>query len=149
MSAVADDAWKPTFLAELEQCGGKWIAARRAGVSRGLVLRELSNSAFFSQQCEDAVELYADSLEQALVHPGTRNVIGLIVRLKALRPALYLEKNITLGVSVTAETKVTPAQAVSLLKDMIGDLHPETREAIAAFAPPEGAVPQEDGHAVR
>lgn len=127
---MPSNGWQPRFLAELEEVGGRWIAARAAGVTRTQVLDELARNPSFGQQVEDALELYADRLEQVLVHPQTKNVVGPIVRLKALRPHLYLEKHITLGLTMHQD-KVSHGEAATLLRAMLGDLRPETAAAFA------------------
>lgn len=122
--------WRQQYLTALEETGGKYLAARRTGISRSVVLHELSRSPHFVAQVDDAIELYADHIEQLLTDPATKNVVGLIVRLKALRPDRYIERQVNVGLTVTAGATVTMEHAKALLAGMLAVAQPETVRAL-------------------
>ena len=70
----------------------------------------------------DAREFYADTLERDLIASAERsdNPVGYIVRLKALRPAEYIEKHAVMSLNVHAD--LPSADAAQLLRDMLGTL---------------------------
>jgi hypothetical protein len=56
-----------------------------------------------------------------------KNPVPHIVRLKALRPAEYIERRLEASISVTATAQITGDEAKALLQDMLESATPMTR----------------------
>jgi len=123
------DNWRERFLAEYEVHGTLYKAARRAGIDPKTVTRHRDVEPEFDQACKDAFQLAADRYEEDLADQAreTGNPVGYIVRLKAMRPAEYIEKQAMLNVSLKAE--LDPVDASALLRAMMGSMTGATRAA--------------------
>lgn len=134
------NGWRGVFLAYLEQHGTYYKAARSAGVSDDTVLRERRRDAAFDRQVEEARQLHADHLEEGMIRQAEShgNPVGYIVRLKALRPAAYIERHAIMSLNVTSE--LTSEDAAGLLRDMLANLSDSSRELLSA-GPTGLAVP--------
>ena len=143
LSAPSSDLppdWQAIYLAHLERGGGKYKAAQAAGVKWRDVRHARETSPEFAESADEALELYGDDLETRLVSGETKkwSTVGLIVRLKALRPDRYIEKhsgvNLTVNQNTLSVGGVTEADAVDLLRKMLANAGPETRRILAARA---------------
>jgi hypothetical protein len=129
------DGWEAAYLARLTETGARMASARDVGIRWRDVTRRMRADAEFEEQVHEAIDLYADSLEKRLTTETSKsNVVGLIVRLKALRPASYIERTVTANLNVSTEARVTPAQAQALLRDMVCDARPEVLAMLAGEA---------------
>jgi hypothetical protein len=91
--------WQGIYVAKLRETGGFCLAAEAAGISPRTALRWRQADRDFEAAVHDALELYADRLEEQLVATGTNggNPLSFIVRLRALRPGVYREQPGDLG----------------------------------------------------
>ena len=98
----------------------------------------------FDLQVIEARELYADKVEEDMMALGERanNPVPAIVRLKALRPALDIERHAVMSLNLTATT-TTPADLLPLLHAMLADASPATRALLAPDAGIIDVIPQE------
>ncbi len=84
---------------------------------------------------QEAREYHADLLEEKLTEQSeiSENPVGLIVRLKALRLAVYIERHAALQVTVNAD--LSPPDATAMLAAFLsgesGGLMPRTLAALA------------------
>src|SRR5262249_9711754 len=128
--------WEERFLTELERTGGYHTSAKAAGVSHETIRRYRQADPAFAQKCRDAVDLKADRLEQELEEMGRdskgKNPVPHIVRLKALRPAAYIEKQAV--VSLPGSFELEPADATSLLRRLLENVTPTTLKKITGLA---------------
>ena len=98
------------------------------GLPWRLVRQRLDEDEAFRDEFVHAIEVRIERLEELLVAPGLekRNVVGLIVRLKAMLPDRYIERQVSMAVSVRTEVKVTPEEAKALLASLMKDAQPQT-----------------------
>jgi hypothetical protein len=123
---VLPDGWEALYLARLTETGARMASACDVGIRWRDVTRRMRAEPAFEEQVHEAIDLYADGLEKRLTTETNKsNVVGLIVRLKALRPAQYIERTVTANLNVATEATVAPAQAQALLRDMVRDARPE------------------------
>lgn len=124
--------WKQAYLDALRAEGGFYRAARTVGVDYDTALAERDRDPAFDKQCQSARQEYADNLECQMVEDShlSGNPAGQIVRLKALRPAEYIEKHAML--SLTANLNDLPIDdATLLLKQLLGATTDATRQALS------------------
>jgi hypothetical protein len=128
--------WQARYLEALRKAGGYFKAAELAGVSSRTALRWRQADRDFEAAVHDALELYADRLEEQLVATGTNggNPVPFIVRLKALRPGEYIEKHAVL--TVNADVVVDAALGRQLVAEMLQHSSSATLEMLGAPAYP-------------
>lgn len=116
------------YLAELAQHGTKRKCAERVGLTWRAIIKRLDEDVEFRERVDFAMELCADGFEEMLVAPdlGKSQVVGLIVRLKALRPQQYIERQVSMAVNVSADLAVSPEDAKALLASLVRDMQPRT-----------------------
>ena len=138
-----DENWQERFLRSYAVTGAKWRAAKVAGVSKRTVDAYEAVDPVFAERMADALELYADRLETKMVKQAEErgNPVGFIVRLKALRPDKYIERHAVMNLSVNVND-ATPQDATDLLRTMLGDATPATRQRLSA---PPGAPALSEG----
>jgi hypothetical protein len=127
----ATDAWEPVYLEVLARHGNPTLAARRADVDTRTVKRRREADADFNAKVNEALDTYLDALEETL--GGMNNPIARIARLRADRPARYLDKvQIAQAVAVTHLQPPDGFDVHALLRDMIADAaaRPESRAAL-------------------
>ncbi len=141
--------WKDRYLTLLRSQGGYFISARQVGVAPKTAYREREADPAFNDACEEARQEYADSIEHRMVASAeaSGNPAGFIVRLKALRPAEYIEKHAVL--SLTANLNELPVEdATALLKAMLSNTTQETQKSLAPTNTPHPQIidaPADDG----
>lgn len=122
--------WRADFLKAYEAAGGFYAAAKTAGVNSTTAYDEMARNPAFRTQVEEAKQRYADSREANLARLADNgNVVGDIVLLKKFRPHEYIEKNLTITASFSAE--LGPDDGRALLQAMLGDATQSTRHALA------------------
>jgi hypothetical protein len=128
-------AWRTRYLEHVRQHGHYALAAQAAGISQETARRERVANPAFDADCRDAREEAADRVEIKMLESAERsdNPAGFIVRLKALRPHEYIEKNVTVSMNMTAE--VPGVDVVQVLQSMLGHLTEPTRQLLAQGAP--------------
>lgn len=142
--------WRSRYVARVRAHGGYILAAEECGVSPKTAERHRARDPRFDAKVDLAREAYADSLARDLADQSIArgNPVGMIVRLKALRPMEYIERQVTMSLSATVEA--TPDEAKALLAQLAGNVTPATlralREPLAlpsaeSAARPEGARP--------
>ncbi len=114
-------SWQPRFLAFYRTHGGAHRAAEAAGVSHETVRRYRHADPAFDQACIDAREYFADQTEERMLASAERsdNPAGYIVRLKALRPAEYIERHAISSLSVNVTAELSGPDAAHLLATML------------------------------
>ena len=129
--------WRGAFLTEYAARGGFFRSAVAAGVSSSFVSDTVARDPDFAAQAEQARQLFADTLEDRMVRQAEErgNPVGYIVRLKALRPAEYIERHATLSLYADLSPG-NPEDARQMLTAMLGSLTPATRLALVAPADP-------------
>jgi len=123
-------AWQARFVSAYKKLGGVHLAAEAASVSHDTVLRYRQADPAFDQACADAREFYADTLEVNMIASAERsdNPVPWIVRLKALRPHLYVEKHAVMNFSVS--TELASADGLEALQAMFATMRPSTQALI-------------------
>lgn len=130
-------AWRQDFLAAYEATGGFYASAKTAGVNSTTVYDERHRDPAFDHACDEAKQRYADSREANLARLADHgNVVGDIVLLKKFRPHEYIEKNLSITASFSAE--VNPEDGKRLLEAMLGTMTPATRQALMPPTSTEG-----------
>jgi hypothetical protein len=144
--------WQQRFLEAYRTRGGLHRAAEAASVSHETVRVERHRNPAFDAAVRDAREYYADLVEETMLASADRsdNPAGFIVRLKALRPAEYIEKHAVMNLTVTAE--LDSADGAAMLREMFSAMRPSTQallglgesgSAVPALTPaPDGGVGQ-------
>ena len=132
--------WQAAFLTALESHGGKYRAAREVGVRWRDVLRAKTASPAFADQIDEAMGLFADSVEDMLIDPTNKNVVGTIVRMKALRPDQYIERRaeVVINHNTMQLGGVSEADATALLKRMLLEAQPETVQRLLGLTTSKG-----------
>jgi hypothetical protein len=123
--------WEDIYLEVLAKHGNPTLAARRADVDTRTVKRRREADADFNAKVNEALDTYLDALEETL--GGMNNPIARIARLRADRPARYLDKvQIAQAVAVTHLAPPDGFDVHALLRDMIADAaaRPESRAAL-------------------
>lgn len=118
--------WREEFLTAYEACGGFYAAAKTAGVNSSTVYDEMGRDPAFKARTEEAKQRYADSREANLARLADNgNVVGDIVLLKKFRPAEYIEKNLSITASFSAELDHEGGQRLleAMLHDMTSQSH--------------------------
>ena len=111
--------WRDDFVRAYEATGQFYTSAKAAGVDSTTVYDERHRDPAFNQACEEARQRYADTREANLARLADNgNVVGDIVLLKKHRPLEYIERNLTMSVSYTAELPVDDGRR--LLEAMYG-----------------------------
>jgi len=122
--------WQDRFVAAYKKLGGIHLAAEAASISPETVRRYRASDPDFDQACTDAREFYADTLEVNMIASAERsdNPVPWIVRLKALRPHLYVEKHAVMNFSVS--TELESADGLEALQMMFATMRPNTQALI-------------------
>jgi hypothetical protein len=119
--AVPTD-WPTRYLQYLADHGTGWRAAKQAGVAYKTVQRLRDADPIFREHDDDARREHAEGLEQNLDRIAAGDdmpaVTANIVRLKKLDPVGYVERNLQITASFTAELPVEDGKA--LLHAMLG-----------------------------
>lgn len=128
---VTDAQWVQ-YLDFLEEHGTKAQCAKRAGIRWWRILQRQDEDGEFRDAMEHALVLCGEALEEMLVAPGLdkRQVVGLIVRLKAIFPERYIERNATGSLTVNVEMKIEEKDASALLTRMLLDAQPHTMKRL-------------------
>src|SRR3989304_2474913 len=110
------------------------LAGQAVGVDAHTVRAERQRDETFSLACAQISEEWADTLETKMeTQAGTAgNPVGYIVRLKALRPALYLERHLAMSIQATAE--IPAADARQLLAHALGAVLETTTQRVLPVA---------------
>ena len=99
--------WPMRYLDHLAQHATMWRAAKEAGISVKTVERLRAADPRFADDERDAIREHTEQLEERLDSIGEGKdmpaVTSLIVRLKKLDPPGYVEKNLSMSVSLTGE----------------------------------------------
>ena len=134
-------------MAKVREHGGLCLAAEEAGVSIKTVQRLRANDPAFDGRVEDALELYADTIEHAMVKQAKDrgNPVGYIVRLKALRPGKYIERHQMNVLSMNVTVDASPEDAAGLLRSMLGDVTPATLQSLSAPSGAPRSLPEGSG----
>lgn|SRR5690349_15331423 len=126
------DGWARVFIDRLTEHGKGWKAAKEAGVSYDTVQRLRAVDRQFAADEADAMREFTESLEDNLDRIAAGDdmpaVTANIVRLKKLDPVGYVERNLTVTASFSAE--LDPAEGKQLLA------------AILSQAPAPSALPE-------
>src|SRR5262245_24704188 len=95
--------WRRRYLRWVRKHGQYAAAARYAGVSVRYAERKRVSDPRFNEACVTAREMAADRMERRMLDLGERsdNPVPYIVRLKALRPAEYIERHATVSLAMT------------------------------------------------
>jgi hypothetical protein len=112
--------WYGVFLRDLAERGLMSLAAARAGVHISKVRRRRDADPEFAAEVDVAREYYCDYLEWESVTLGktSRNPLPYFARLKAERPARYIDKATMLVASFTSDLPAADGKA--LLHAMLG-----------------------------
>lgn len=125
--------WRERYLEGIRKTGNYYKPAWAIGISPKTAQRERANDPAFDDACREAREIAADDLEDRMVAgaEASGNPAGFIVRLKALRPAEYIEKHAITTLNATIDLNTLPvADATALLKQMLGATTPTTQKAL-------------------
>jgi len=147
------EGWQERLVEYLEAKGTYAKACRAAGVSDETVRKYRHADPAFDERCRWAREIHADSLEEKLEEEATAtgNPVGHIVRLKAIRPHLYVEKHAVMNFNVT--TELDSADGAETLRTMFGAMRPSTSLLIGveqgreSGSAPAALAPAPDGSA--
>lgn len=122
--------WYEVALKHLALNGNRLAAAMEARIGRSTLYRCLDDDPAFRSEWEHAREYFVARLETSLLHNArvTGNPVGLIVANKAEQPGKYIEKHAI--VSLTLSGDLNPDEASSLLRDLISNVTPATRELL-------------------
>ena len=129
------DGWQADFLAVYRANGAKLaLAGQAVGVDAHTVRAERQRDETFSLACAQISEEWADTLETKMETQAetTGNPVGYIVRLKALRPALYLERHLAMSITATAE--IPSSDARQLLAHALGAMLDSTTQRVLPVA---------------
>ena len=134
------DDWPSLFLEYYARQGVRWRAAKYAGVSHDTVRRAEHADPAFAHEVEDARQTYLDrhALNLNRLAFKKNNVVASIVALKAGRPELYAERNLTINASIT--TELTPSDGRQLLQAMLGVPSADALPALEAAGPDAARV---------
>jgi hypothetical protein len=133
---AVDEPWYDAFLTDLAINGGITLAAAAAGVHRSRAHRHTLQNSAFAEEVEHAKAYYRDLIEWESVSLARRknNPLPFFARLKKELPLNYIDRHAVLGVSVSAEAVVTPAEAQRLLREMLSDARPDVLAMLAGEA---------------
>lgn len=126
------DDWQDTYLAYYREHGGQYASARALGISWGRVYDEICRNPDFARALAEAREEFADQCETRMLDLGERsnNPVPYIVRLKALRPSQYIEKQVNVSVNATAD--LDDEQTAQLVAALVQSLRESSGSAVAA-----------------
>ena len=130
-----EQGWQADFLAVYRTNGAKFVLASEAvGLDAHTVRDECQRNEAFAVACAQIREAWADTLEGRMEAQAeaTGNPVGYIVRLKALRPALYLERHLAMTIQATAE--IPAADARQLLAHALGAVLDSTTQRVLPAA---------------
>jgi hypothetical protein len=129
--AVPREPWVDVFLRALAKTGGAELAAAEAGVHRSVVRERRQTDAGFAEEEEAALEHFRDRTEWESLQVGRtrKNPLPFFARLKAERPARYIERTATLAVNVPGDA-LRPAVAEGLLRTMLEKTTDATRRLL-------------------
>lgn len=110
------EPWYGVFLRDLAERGLMALAAARAGVHISKVRRRRDADPEFAAEVDVAREYYCDYLEWESVTLGktSRNPLPYFARLKAERPARYIDKATMLVASFTSDLPAEDGKALLL-----------------------------------
>lgn len=128
--------WRRVYLEHVVKTGGTFRALARAGVTPGELQDAIDQDRDFAEAVDRAKGEHADDLAEGLVE--TRFPVGRIVRLKALRPAEYIERSAQLIVATDLNQR-PPIDATALLKALLGSTTESTRKMLGPDARLEDA----------
>ena len=129
--------WREPYLDALVKCDAKqYLAAHAVGLAPGTIREEQMRSEEFALRVRDICEAHADRLEQDMEDQArsTGNPVGFIVRLKALRPAQYLERHLAMTISAT--TEIESKDGAALLAHAMGAMLASTHDQVAQLVAP-------------
>jgi hypothetical protein len=111
--------WYHDFLSELAARGLMMLAASKAGVHRRKVYRHMAADPELAAEVEVAREYFQDYLEWQSVTLGqtSRNPLPFFARLKAERPARYIDRQ---AVFLAGSATLDPAAGQQLLRALLG-----------------------------
>lgn len=121
------DRWQERFLEKLREHGTYAKSAERVGISVKTVDRYRAEHPDFDAACHEARMYAAEGYEEELIEQARRtgNPVGLIVRLKQLKPLEYIERNLSMSVEV--KTEVSGELGAQLIRTMLPDMTPATQ----------------------
>jgi DNA-binding phage protein len=127
--------WRDDFLSHYQQFGGLYKAAESAGINSTTVYDEMARNPTFKAAADEARQRFLDTRVANLARLADQgNVVGDIVLLKAGRPAEYVEKNLSITASFSAE--LDTERAAQLLAAMLPQLTAASMQQLAPPAPP-------------
>lgn len=131
--------WEERFFKALEATGGYHRAARAAGIGISTIQRYRDMYPDFDLKCRQAREYHADVLEEKMEEQAEEygNPVGYIVRLKALRPADYIEKHAIARMNFTFDAGVDDQTALEFLRRMMGSATDATKAVLAGEPLPQ------------
>ena len=129
---VPREPWVDVFLKFLAEMGGAELAAAQGGVRASVVRHRRHEDALFAEEADAALEHFRDRTEWESLQVGRlrKNPLPFFARLKAERPARYVEKA-TLAVVNFPADEPGPAAAKALLRDMLRSTTDATRRLLA------------------
>lgn len=129
--------WEARYLKILAERGGTYLSAQAAGVSHHTVQYRRERDPEFVAAERDAIQLFADGVEERMLKQADDrgNPVGYIVRLKALRPNEYIEKQASTNITLNVEHfQIVEAQAVAALTAFARAASSATIQALEAHA---------------
>jgi hypothetical protein len=127
-------AWAVPFLADYAVHGGQPLAASRAGVTMKTVEREAHADSVFAEEVDRALEYHRALLEWESLNLGRckHSPLPFFDRMKAEMPSRHVDRALIGAVNVNVGTGLDSVDAVAMLRAMLGDLSPATRQMIEA-----------------
>jgi hypothetical protein len=129
---IARAPWVDLYLLDLAKNGGHELAAAAAGVHRSVVQALRARDRDFADETEAALEYYRDRTEWESLELGRvrGNPLPYFARLKAERPARYVEKQIIASVDMTPDGFTNPGELRALLVEVLATATDATREQL-------------------
>lgn len=129
------DEWQERYLAYYREHGGQYRSARTLGIRWATVYDEIHRNPDFARALAEAREEFADQCETRMLDLGERsnNPVPYIVRLKALRPSEYIEKQVSVNVNATAD--LDDEQTAQLVSALVHSLRESSGSAVATPLP--------------
>jgi hypothetical protein len=140
------EPWEEVFLKTYTEKGGKRLSAKDAGVTWERVQIHIDESPRFAKLWDAAREEHGEHLERQMLammrgELKSSGFMPLMARLKGELPAKYNDKlQIAGAVSHVHSGGPTPVEVAGLVREMLLDMRPETRAAIAAEVTPRAEV---------
>jgi hypothetical protein len=134
IKASGRESWYDVFLRDLAARGLLTLAAAKAGIHRSRVYRHMEVDPEFAAEVDVAREYYADHLEWQSVALGqiSRNPLPFFARLKAERPARYIDRQ---AVLVGTSSDLDPQEGKAILQAMLGVGTSATHQALRQSSP--------------